>query len=185
MDETKEDFDRVEAMKPVKVASDKDTIEADMILNLLKNNDIPCFKKDNGTGSYMNLYLGFSVFGEEIYVDECDNEKALKLIGELFSEKNPKIGTDPANKMNNTFSAENEINTIDTVNADRKGSLAATDNEDEKNPEENEVNIEDVEDDSYKDYAFYRNPHSIVRIYLIAMIIIFVMFFLIVRMKSF
>jgi hypothetical protein len=70
-------------MKPVWLKSAADRIEAELIINLLRNNGIPCFYKDNSAGSYLNLYMGCSVFGQEIYVDESEYEKALKLLGEL------------------------------------------------------------------------------------------------------
>lgn len=81
--EPEKSFDRIEAMKPVKVASVSNFVEAELILDLLRNNGIQCFKKDNGAGSYMNIYYGMSVFGEEIYVDEHDCLKAEELIKEL------------------------------------------------------------------------------------------------------
>lgn len=76
-----------EAMKPVKLVNVTNHIEAGIIMNLLLNNDIPCFKKDQFLGSYMNLYMGYSVYGEDIYVDERDYEKALDIISILTPEE--------------------------------------------------------------------------------------------------
>lgn len=77
----------IEAMKAVKLLSVTNTVEAELIMNLLNNNDIPCFKKDHSTGSYMNIYMGYSVFGEDIYVDEADHERALSILNELNKEQ--------------------------------------------------------------------------------------------------
>jgi hypothetical protein len=76
-----------EAMKPVKLVNVTNHIDAGIIMNLLLNNDIPCFKKDKFLGGYMNLYMGYSVYGEDIYVDERDYEKALDIISILTPEE--------------------------------------------------------------------------------------------------
>jgi len=41
---------------------------------------IPYIKKDEGSGSYLRLYMGTSMFEKSIFVDEKDAEKALELI---------------------------------------------------------------------------------------------------------
>jgi hypothetical protein len=75
------------SMNPVKVTSAANNIDAGLIMNLLINNNIPCFKKDNGAGGYMNVYMGYSVYGEDIYVDKKDYEAALDLINSLEPDK--------------------------------------------------------------------------------------------------
>lgn len=75
------------APDPVKVTSAANDIDAGLIMNLLINNNIPCFKKDNGAGGYMNVYMGYSVYGEDIYVDRKDYEAALNLINSLEPDK--------------------------------------------------------------------------------------------------
>lgn len=81
--------DRVDsaASDPVKVTSAANDINAGLIMNLLINNNIPCFKKDIGAGGYMNVYMGYSVYGEDIYVDRKDYEAALDLISSLEPDK--------------------------------------------------------------------------------------------------
>ncbi len=71
---------RLEAMKPVKLTTVVNHYDADIILNLLKNNDIPCLKKDKFVGGYMNILMGYSVYGQDLYVDEEDYESALELL---------------------------------------------------------------------------------------------------------
>jgi hypothetical protein len=84
--ETDKVADIIVAMKPVKIKSVSNRIEAELIKNLLCNNGIPCFYKDNAAGSYMNIFMGYSVYGDEIYVDERDYQKALELLGEISDE---------------------------------------------------------------------------------------------------
>ncbi len=75
------------ASDPVKVTSAANDIDAGLIMNLLINNNIPCFKKDLGAGGYMNVYMGYSVYGEDIYVDRKDYAAALDLISSLEPDK--------------------------------------------------------------------------------------------------
>lgn len=67
---------------PVKLKSAVNNIEAELIINLLHNNNITCYKKSKGSGGYMNIYMGYSVFGEDIYVDKEDYEKANTLLND-------------------------------------------------------------------------------------------------------
>ena len=58
------------SMKPVKVWSCGDRIQADMIIEALNSEGIPAYSQSEGSGDYMNIYMGNSVFGEKIFVDE-------------------------------------------------------------------------------------------------------------------
>jgi hypothetical protein len=79
----KESESKLETINPVKVKSSVNSIDAEMIMLLLKNNNIPCFIKSKEAGSYLNIYMGYSVFGEDIYVDKEDFEEASNLLQEL------------------------------------------------------------------------------------------------------
>ncbi len=68
---------------PIKLKSAVNNIEAELIINLLHNNNITCYKKSKGSGGYMNIYMGYSVYGEDIYVDKSDYEKATQLLDEI------------------------------------------------------------------------------------------------------
>lgn len=68
---------------PVKLKSAVNNIDAELIINLLRNNNITCYKKSKGSGGYMNIYMGYSVYGEDIYVDKSDYEKANELLDEI------------------------------------------------------------------------------------------------------
>ena len=47
---------------------------------ILTENNIPFIRKDDGTGSYMNLYMGHSYQEKSVFVSKKDYEKALELI---------------------------------------------------------------------------------------------------------
>ena len=67
-------------MKPVEACSCSDLIEADMLIEALHNQGISAYRQSKGSGDYMNLYMGTSVFGETIYVDEEDLPQAKEII---------------------------------------------------------------------------------------------------------
>lgn len=75
----------MEAMKPVKVYSANNKVEADMLMNLLEGNGIQSFKQGPGSGGYMEIKYGFSIYGQDIYVDENDAERAKELIMEFLT----------------------------------------------------------------------------------------------------
>ena len=68
---------------PVKLKSAVNNIDAELIINLLHNNNITCYKKSRGSGGYMNIYMGYSIYGEDIYVDKSDYDKANQLLNEI------------------------------------------------------------------------------------------------------
>ena len=70
----------MDAMKPVKVYSCAKRFQADMIIEALKREGIPAYSQSDGSGEYMEIYMGTSLFGENIYVDENDARRAEEII---------------------------------------------------------------------------------------------------------
>lgn len=68
------------AMKPVKVYSCAKRFQADMLIEALNEEGIPAYSQDDGSGEYMEIYMGTSLFGEDIYVDESDAARAEEII---------------------------------------------------------------------------------------------------------
>lgn len=52
---------------------------------MLTENNIPFIRKDDGVGSYMNLYMGHSYQEKRIFVSKKDYNKALKLISVIIT----------------------------------------------------------------------------------------------------
>lgn len=75
----------MEGMKPVKVYSCVDRVQADMITETLNEQGIPAYSESKGSGDYMNIYMGVSMFGNDIYVNEKDQDKAKELISVMTS----------------------------------------------------------------------------------------------------
>ncbi|MBU9728444.1 putative signal transducing protein [Diplocloster modestus] len=68
------------AMREVKIYSAEDRVQADIILEVLKKNDIPAFRQGLGSGGIMDIYGGNSIYGEDIIVDSDDVERALEVL---------------------------------------------------------------------------------------------------------
>lgn len=74
---------------PVKLTSAATRVEAEMMEKMLEEYGIPCFIKDLESGGYMNIYMGYSVFGSEIYVREGDLKRAKSLLEEQAQTAGP------------------------------------------------------------------------------------------------
>lgn len=75
-------------MDNVKVYNAGDNFEADRIVELLKVNDIDCYIMESGSGGYLTIQQGFSIYGKDIYVSSEDKDEARKLIDEFINNKN-------------------------------------------------------------------------------------------------
>lgn len=73
----------MEGMKPVKIYSCADRVDADMITETLNDRGIPAYSKSKGSGDYMNIYMGASMFGNDIYVNEKDADRAKEIVKAL------------------------------------------------------------------------------------------------------
>ncbi len=74
------------AVVPVKVYQAQDRLNADMIVEILVNNNIHAYRQSVGSGEYLGISTGMSLFGEDIYVDEKDVKDAQNIIKEFLSE---------------------------------------------------------------------------------------------------
>ena len=68
------------AYELVKIFTAQDNLQAEMILEALKENDIPAMKKDLGNAEVLNLYGANSGCGEEIYVGDENAQKAQEVL---------------------------------------------------------------------------------------------------------
>lgn len=74
-------------MEEKKLFEDSDEFLVKQIERILKENDIPYVRKDEGIGSYMNLTYGQSFgLGKSIYVSDENFEKAQNAI-QIFNEQ--------------------------------------------------------------------------------------------------
>lgn len=54
---------------------------------ILTENNIPFIRKDDGVGSYMNLYMGHSYQEKSVFVSKKDYDKALELISVITTNE--------------------------------------------------------------------------------------------------
>ena len=64
----------------IRIYNVMDETEAFYILELLKSEGIYAYTKDPGSGEYMRITQGYSVYGKNIYVDEKNREEAERLV---------------------------------------------------------------------------------------------------------
>lgn len=64
----------------VKLYTAENNLQAEMILEALKERGIPAVKQDESAGGFMNLYGGSSFCGEKIYVAEENKKKAMEVL---------------------------------------------------------------------------------------------------------
>lgn len=79
--ETKEENNELQLFSSV------DEYETNQVCAILKENDIPFIKRTDGSGAYMNIYMGQSIQGKRIFVSESDYSKSLELISPFISNE--------------------------------------------------------------------------------------------------
>ena len=58
--------------------------EINQVCAILNDNEIPFIRRDGGSGSYMTIYMGFSLQEKSIFVSDKDLEKAQELVSAIF-----------------------------------------------------------------------------------------------------
>jgi hypothetical protein len=67
------------------LASNLNQLDASMITALLEDAGIPSFIKDRGIGGYLKIYMGYTIYGQDIYVNQESYDKAKELLDFYFS----------------------------------------------------------------------------------------------------
>ena len=70
--------------KITKVFNAADQIQTEMIHDHLKQNGIESMSKQPGTGEYMSIAMGYSVYGTDIYVREDQKAKAEVIVAKCI-----------------------------------------------------------------------------------------------------
>lgn len=58
-------------------------MESQMLQDVLRQAGIPVLARDTGSGGYLKIYMGYSVFGETLYVHAQDYDRAVALLQAL------------------------------------------------------------------------------------------------------
>ena len=72
----------------VEIFCSLDEYEINQVCAILGDNNIPFIRRDYGSGSYMNIYLGQSIQEKKVFVNEECYDKALELISTIFYNAN-------------------------------------------------------------------------------------------------
>ena len=72
----------------IEVFCSSDEYEINQVCAILGDNNIPFIRRDYGSGSYMNIYLGQSIQEKKVFVNEECYNKALELISTIFHDDN-------------------------------------------------------------------------------------------------
>ena len=75
------------AMNPKLLLTVSDFMESSMITAFLEDAQIPVLVRDLGGGGVCKITLGYSVFGQELYVDAGHFERASELVKAYFDKK--------------------------------------------------------------------------------------------------
>lgn len=55
-------------------------LEANMLMDILQQEGISVLTKEAGSGGYMKIYMGYSIFGETLYVYDYDYPRAREIM---------------------------------------------------------------------------------------------------------
>lgn len=81
--EKKQDSQKPEDGKPVYLTTISDEQELEHFTQLLHASRIPFYTQDVETGEYMRIYMGFSLYGQQIYVRAQDAPLCMQLLAGL------------------------------------------------------------------------------------------------------
>ena len=73
--------------KRMLLVSTESGTETAMLMDILRQNGIPALAQGKQAGEALEAYMGFSPYGDDIYVDKDDLSAALDVIGGMEQEK--------------------------------------------------------------------------------------------------
>ena len=71
----------------IQLFSTSNEYEINQICAILMENNIPFIRKNDGSGSYMNLYMGQSIQEKRVFVSKRDYDKSIELISSFISNE--------------------------------------------------------------------------------------------------
>ena len=69
--------------EPVLLTTISNEQELELFTSLLHEQRIPFYTQDLQTGEYMRIYMGFSIYGQEVYVRRADYLRCVQLFRQL------------------------------------------------------------------------------------------------------
>ena len=71
------------------LATIDETVEIEMLRELLETNNILMMTKHRETGEFLEIYAGMTIFGADLYVAEPQYDAAFELYQAFFTGKTP------------------------------------------------------------------------------------------------
>ncbi len=72
-----------------KLCNTADELEGNRLLGILSTAGIPAYRMDSGSGQYLKIVMGYNVYGQDIYVDADQFDKAQELASEYMTNEEP------------------------------------------------------------------------------------------------
>ena len=72
-----------ETGKIVALTNVRTSIEAEMLQDIIQQEGIALMVKEHGSGGYSKIYMGISLFGETLYVNDYDYPRAVELMNAM------------------------------------------------------------------------------------------------------
>lgn len=72
----------------LQVFASSNDFEISQVCAILEDNNITYIVKNDGSGAYMNLYLGQSIQEKRIFVSNAEYDKAIEVISTIISDNN-------------------------------------------------------------------------------------------------
>lgn len=74
----------IEQDRSVLLMETTDQVQTAMVTDILKQEGIASYAKGRDMGAFLDAYVGYSSYGDYVYVDSADLERAKALVGELI-----------------------------------------------------------------------------------------------------
>lgn len=103
--------------EPVFLTQSTDERELKMIEKLLQAEKIPFYTKDLESGEYMRIYMGFSVYGKQIYVRAKDYRNCSQMVSRMMGE----YGDDEMEAAYDEYMQSMEEDEIPQADAEQEG----------------------------------------------------------------
>lgn len=79
-------------MEMIKVYNAENEFEANMLIVALEEEGIASYQRESGVGEWMTITQGFSVYGNDIYVAEDDEQRANEIIKTALEASKSNLG---------------------------------------------------------------------------------------------
>ncbi len=110
--------------KLVPLANLQTELEAELLMDVLRQEDIPVMTKEEGSGGYMKIYMGYSIYGETIYVYNYDYPRAREIMLALQQGSEAAIEAEQEAGQMEAFADADDFDTYETEQMEKQEEAA-------------------------------------------------------------